>query len=54
MKETQGWPAPGRHTSAAVLREARLLRATSQVIPDISPDAPVSFTQADWAELGSF
>ena len=54
VKEMLGWPAPGRHASAAVLREAGLLGATSQVIPDISPDAPVSFTQADWAELGSF
>ena len=54
MKEMLGWPAPGRHISAAVLREAGLLEATSRVIPDISPDASVSFTQADWAELGSF
>ena len=54
VKEMLGWPAPGRHTSAVVLREAGLLGATSLVIPDISPDASVSFIQADWAELGSF
>lgn len=54
VNEMLGWPAPGRHASAVVLREVGLLGATSRVIPDISPDAPVSFTQADWPELGSF
>lgn len=54
VNEMLGWPAPGHHASAAVLREAGLLGATSRVISDISPDAAVSFTQADWAELGSF